>query len=261
MSCSARIPVYTLLIAVLLPDAPAAMKSLIMLSMYMLGIAAAFTMAWLFKKTILRSETPFLLMEMPPYRVPSIKGLLLRMKERALLFLERAGTVILALSVLLWALTTYPKPESSNATESEKIAFSAAGRLGKAIEPLIAPLGFDWKIGIGLIGSLAAREVFVSTMSIVYNVESSDSRDSVEPLKDTMRAERHADDRPVYSPLVCIGLMVFYVLAMQCVSTLAVVRRETNSLTWPAFQFIYMSALAWLASFVVYHGGRLFGWE
>ena len=261
MSCSARIPVYTLLIAVLLPDAPAAMKSLIMLSMYMLGIAAAFTMAWLFKKTILRSETPFLLMEMPPYRVPSIKGLLLRMKERALLFLERAGTVILALSVLLWALTTYPKPESSNATESEKIAFSAAGRLGKAIEPLIAPLGFDWKIGIGLIGSLAAREVFVSTMSIVYNVESSDSRDSVEPLKDTMRAERHADDRPVYSPLVCIGLMVFYVLAMQCVSTLAVVRRETNSLTWPAFQFIYMSALAWLASFVVYHGGRLFGWQ
>ena len=261
MSCSARIPVYTLLIAVLLPDAPAAMKSLIMLSMYMLGIAAAFTMAWLFKKTILRSETPFLLMEMPPYRVPSIKGLLLRMNERALLFLERAGTVILALSVLLWALTTYPKPESSNATESEKIAFSAAGRLGKAIEPLIAPLGFDWKIGIGLIGSLAAREVFVSTMSIVYNVESSDSRDSVEPLKDTMRAERHADDRPVYSPLVCIGLMVFYVLAMQCVSTLAVVRRETNSLTWPAFQFIYMSALAWLASFVVYHGGRLFGWQ
>ncbi len=261
MSCSARIPVYTLLIAVLLPDAPAAMKSLIMLSMYMLGIAAAFTMAWLFKKTILRSETPFLLMEMPPYRVPSIKGLLLRMKERALLFLERAGTVILALSVLLWALTTYPKPESSNATESEKIAFSAAGRLGKAIEPLIAPLGFDWKIGIGLIGSLAAREVFVSTMSIVYNVESSDSRDSVEPLKDTMRAERHGDDRPVYSPLACIGLMVFYVLAMQCVSTLAVVRRETNSLTWPAFQFIYMSALAWLASFVVYQGGRLLGWQ
>jgi ferrous iron transport protein B len=261
MSCSARIPVYTLLIAVLLPDAPAAMKSLIMLSMYMLGIAAAFTMAWLFKKTILRSETPFLLMEMPPYRVPSIKGLLLRIKERAILFLERAGTVILALSVLLWALTTYPKHESSNATESEKIAFSAAGRLGKAIEPLIAPLGFDWKIGIGLIGSLAAREVFVSTMSIVYNVESSDSRDSVEPLKDTMRAERHADDRPVYSPLVCIGLMVFYVLAMQCVSTLAVVRRETNSLRWPAFQFIYMSALAWLASFVVYQGGRLFGWQ
>ena len=261
MSCSARIPVYTLLIAVLLPDAPATMKSLIMLSMYMLGIAVAFVMAWLFKKTILRSETPFLLMEMPPYRVPSIKGLLLRMKERALLFLERAGTVILALSVLLWALTTYPKSENSNATESEKIAFSAAGRLGKTIEPLIAPLGFDWKIGIGLIGSLAAREVFVSTMSIVYNLESSDSRDSIEPLKDTMRAERHADNRPVYSPLVCIGLMVFYVLAMQCVSTLVVVRRETNSFRWPAFQFIYMSALAWLASFVVYQGGRLLGWQ
>jgi len=259
MSCSARIPVYTLLIAVLLPDAPAWSKSLIMLSMYMLGIVAAFTMAWLFKKTILRSETPFLLMEMPPYRIPSARSLLLRMRERAALFLARAGTVILALSVLLWALTTYPKPENSSANESEKIAYSTAGRLGKAIEPFIAPLGFDWKIGIGLIGSLAAREVFVSTMSIVYNVESSDARDSVEPLKDTMRAERRADGSPVYTPLVCVGLMVFYVLAMQCLSTLAVVRRETNSLVWPAFQFLYMSALAWLASFLVYQGGHFLG--
>ena len=259
MSCSARIPVYTLLIAVLLPDAPAWSKSLIMLSMYMLGIVAAFTMAWLFKKTILRSETPFLLMEMPPYRIPSARSLLLRMRERAALFLARAGTVILALSVLLWALTTYPKPENSSANESEKIAYSTAGQLGKAIEPFIAPLGFDWKIGIGLIGSLAAREVFVSTMSIVYNVESSDARDSVEPLKDTMRAERRADGSPVYTPLVCVGLMVFYVLAMQCLSTLAVVRRETNSLVWPAFQFIYMSALAWLASFLVYQGGHFLG--
>ena len=259
MSCSARIPVYTLLIAVLLPDAPAWSKSLIMLSMYMLGIVAAFTMAWLFKKTILRSETPFLLMEMPPYRIPSARSLLLRMRERAALFLARAGTVILALSVLLWALTTYPKPENSSANESEKIAYSTAGQLGKAIEPFIAPLGFDWKIGIGLIGSLAAREVFVSTMSIVYNVESSDARDSVEPLKDTMRAERRADGSPVYTPLVCVGLMVFYVLAMQCLSTLAVVRRETNSLVWPAFQFLYMSALAWLASFLVYQGGHFLG--
>jgi ferrous iron transport protein B len=181
------------------------------------------------------------------------------MRERAALFLARAGTVILALSVLLWALTTYPKPENSSANESEKIAYSTAGRLGKAIEPFIAPLGFDWKIGIGLIGSLAAREVFVSTMSIVYNVESSDARDSVEPLKDTMRAERRADGSPVYTPLVCVGLMVFYVLAMQCLSTLAVVRRETNSLVWPAFQFLYMSALAWLASFLVYQGGHFLG--
>jgi ferrous iron transport protein B len=259
MSCSARIPVYTLMIAVLLPDAPAWSKSLIMLSMYMLGIVAAFTMAWLFKKTILRSETPFLLMEMPPYRIPSVRGLLLRMRERASLFLARAGTVILALSVLLWALTTYPKTENPSATESERIAYSTAGRLGKAIEPFIAPLGFDWKIGIGLIGSLAAREVFVSTMSIVYNVESSDARDSVEPLKDTMRAENRSDGSPVYTPLVCVGLMVFYVLAMQCLSTLAVVRRETNSLFWPAFQFVYMSVLAWFAAFLVYQGGHFVG--
>lgn len=260
MSCSARLPVYTLLIAVILPDASAWKRSAIMLAMYFLGITAAFLMAWLFKKTLLQSETPLLIMEMPPYRLPSPRGLLLRLKERAWLFIRRAGTVILALSVLLWALTNYPRPKNPEATGSEIIAHSVAGRMGKAIEPWIAPLGFDWKIGVGLIGSLAAREVFVSTMSVVYNVESGGGTEAIEPLRDTMRSEKRADGTPVYTPLVSVSLMVFYVLAMQCVSTLAVVRRETNSLLWTAFQFAYMSVLAWLGSFLVYQGGRLLGW-
>ena len=259
MSCSARLPVYTLLIAVLLPEVAVWTKSLIMLSMYLIGIGAAFLMAWLFKKTLLRSETPILLMEMPPYRAPSLTGILLRMRERAWLFLKRAGTVILALSVVLWALMTYPKPSQPDLTRAEQLSHSVAGRLGHALEPVIAPLGFDWKIGIGLIGSLAAREVFVSTMGIVYSVES-DAPDSTETsLSDTMRAEKRPDGTPVYTLLTGLALMVFYVLAMQCLSTLAVVRRETNSWRWPAFQFAYMTVLAYGAALLVYQGGRLLG--
>jgi ferrous iron transport protein B len=258
MSCSARLPVYTLLVAVLLPDVAVWKKSLLMLSMYLIGIAAAFSMAWLFKKTLLRSETPILLMEMPPYRAPALAGILLRMRERAWLFLKRAGTVILALSVVLWALMTYPKPSQPEATRAEQLSHSLAGRLGHAIEPVIAPLGFDWKIGIGLIGSLAAREVFVSTMGIVYSVEK-DAPDSDTSLIETMRAEKRPDGTPVYSVAAGLALMVFYVLAMQCLSTLAVVRRETNSLLWPAFQFAYMTALAYAGALVVYQGGRLLG--
>jgi len=259
MSCSARLPVYAIMIAVLLPVASSLQKAGIMLSMYLVGLFAAFGMAWVFKKTLLRGETPMLLLEMPPYRMPSFASVILRMWERGLIFLKRAGTVILALSIILWALATFPKPADPEATPAEAIAQSFAGRMGHAIEPLIKPLGYDWKIGIGLIGSFAAREVFVSTMSIVYNVESDD--ENTEPLRDTMSAERHADGTPVFTPLVCLGLMVFYVLAMQCISTVAVVRRETNSWRWPLFQIAYMTSLAWLGAFIVYQGGRLLGWQ
>ncbi len=259
MSCSARLPVYTLMIAVLIPGASVWARAGIMLSMYLLGIVAAFSMAWLFKRTILRSETPMLLLELPPYRWPAWTTIVLRMWERALIFLRRAGTVILALSIVLWALLTYPKPSDSKATPGEAIAQSIGGRMGHALEPLIRPLGYDWKIGVGLIGSFAAREVFVGTMGIVYNIEDAD--ETTEPLRDTMHGERRSNGQPVFTPLVCIGLMVFFVLAMQCVSTIAIVRRETNSWRWPLFQLAYMTALAWLGAFVVYQGGRLLGFH
>ena len=258
MSCSARLPVYSLMIAVLLPAAAVWQKVGLMVSMYVLGVLAAFTMAWLFKKTLLRSETPMLLLEMPPYRWPAPRSIALRMLERAGIFLRRAGTVILALSVLLWALATYPKPKNPEATPAEAIAQSFAGRMGHAMEPLIRPLGYDWKIGIGLVGSFAAREVFVGTMKIVYNLEEDDDD---APLRDTMREEKREDGSLVYTPLVCIGLMVFYVLAMQCVSTLAIVYRESNGWRWPLFQLAYMTALAYTAALVVYQGGRLLGFQ
>ncbi len=260
MSCSARIPVYTLMIAVLLPTTSALAKAGMMLGLYLLGIVMAFVLAWIFKKTLLKSETSMLLLELPPYRKPSLRSVALCMKERASLFATRAGTVILALSVLLWALATYPKPANPDATRGEAIAQSFAGQMGRALEPAIRPLGYDWKIGIGLISSFAAREVFVGTMAIVYNVEG-DMKEGTTSLRDTMRAERRADGAPMFTPLVCVGLMVFYVLAMQCISTLAVVRRETNSWSWPLFMVALYTVLAWVGSFVVFQGGHILGFQ
>jgi ferrous iron transport protein B len=260
MSCSARLPVYALMIAVLMGErASAFSKAGIMLSIYLLGVGAAFTMAWLFKKTLLKSETPMLLLELPPYRMPSAKTIALRMWERAMIFLRRAGTVILSLSILLWAILTFPKPADEKATPAQAIAQTIGGRMGHAIEPVIRPLGYDWKIGIGLIGSFAAREVFVGTMGIVYNIEN--AKEETAPLRDIMRGEKRPDGGPVFTPLVCIGIMVFYVLAMQCISTVAIVARETNSWRWPVFQIVYMSVLAWIGAFVVYQGGLLLGFK
>lgn len=259
MSCSARLPVYLLMIAALVPNGEVAVstKVLIMLSMYALGTGGAFFFAWLFKRTLLKGEPPIMIMELPPYRLPSLKGVAQHMVERAWLFLKRAGTIILGISIILWFLTAYPKaPEGASA--SEQIAQSFAGKAGHAIEPLIKPLGFDWQIGIGLISSFAAREVFVSSMSVIFNAESDD--EDTAPLRDALLAARWPDGRALFTPLVCVGLMVFYVFAMQCVSTVAVVRRETNSWRWPLFQLAYMTGTAWVLSFLVYQVGRALGW-
>lgn len=260
ISCSARLPVYTLMIAVLLPIGfPAWQKAGLLLAMYLLGLTAAFGMAWLFRKTLFKGDHSLLLLEMPPYRWPSWRVTLGRMAERSMLFLRRAGTIILAISILIWGLSTYPKPPHPEATSSEAMAYSAAGRLGHLVEPLLAPLGFDWKIGIGVISSFAAREVFVSTMSVIYSIENGE--EDTTALRQAMLTEKHPDGSPVYTPLVCLGLLVFYVLAMQCLSTVVIVRRETNSWRWPLFQLGYMSVLAWCGAFLVFNIGRLFGFS
>lgn len=259
MSCSARLPVYALMIAVLLPAGDAWSKAAIMLAMYGLGIAAAFLTAWALRRTMFRGASSMLLLEMPPYRLPSLRNTLLRMWERGRIFLVNAGTIILALSILLWAAMTYPKPSDPDASPAEALSGSLAGQVGHALEPAIRPLGYDWKIGIGLIASLAAREAFVGTMAIVHNVGNDDGGSL--PLRDALRSERRSDGAPLYTPLVCVGLMVFYALSMQCLSTLAVVRRETNSWRWPLAQFVFFSALAYGASLLVYQGGRLLGFQ
>lgn len=258
MSCSARLPVYLLMIAALLPgdrvSVPA--KVGLMLVMYGLGTSAAFGFAWLFKRTLLRGAPPLMLMELPPYRLPGIRDVALQMLERGWIFLRRAGTVILGISLILWFLSAYPKAPAGS-TAQQQLAQSFAGRAGHALEPAIRPLGFDWQIGIGLITSFAAREVFVSTMGVVFNVES--QQEDTTPLRQALLAARWPDGRRLFTPLVCLTLMVFYVFAMQCVSTLAVVRRETNSWRWPLFQVAYLTGTAWVACLVVYQTGRALG--
>jgi len=258
MSCSARLPVYLLMITALLPGSsvPIAEKVGIMVLMYALGTLGAFGFAWLFKRTLLKGEPPLMIMELPPYRLPGLRDVLMHMAERAGLFLKRAGTVILGISVVLWFLAAYPKaPEGATATQ--QLAQSFAGHAGHAIEPLIKPIGFDWQIGIGLITSFAAREVFVSTMGVVFNAESHD--ENTQPLQRALGAARWPDGRVLFTPLVCITLMIFYVFAMQCMSTIAVVRRETNSWRWPIFQTAYMTGAAWVLSFIVYQAGTALG--
>ena len=292
MSCSARLPVYTLLIAACIPDLKILgwlkLQGLTMLAMYLLGTVVALLMAWLFKKTLLKGETPMLIMELPLYKRPLLRVVLRHMWDRSRLFLRRAGTVILGINILLWFLATYPKtgngvmeyrsdgemektatPQLSNTPTlrspaelaGEKLRHSFAGRMGHFIEPAIAPLGFDWKMGIGIITSFAAREVFVSTMSTVYNVGSADESESgKEALAQTLRMQTRPDGSPLYTPLLAVTLMVFYVFALQCASTVVVVRRETNSWKWPVFQWLYMSALAWILAFITWHGGHWLGW-
>ncbi len=259
MSCSARLPVYLLLIAALFPnqDVPIVSKVGLMLLMYLLGTVGAFGFAWLFKRTLLKGAPPLMIMELPPYRLPRLKDVVWQMLERAGLFLKRAGTIILAISIVLWALTAYPKA-GDDATPAEQIAQSFAGQAGHALEPAIRPLGFDWQIGIGLVSSLAAREVFVSAMSVIFNVE--EDEENTTPLRDALVAATWPDGRPLFTPLVCLTLMIFYVFAMQCISTLAVVRRETNSWRWPLFQLVYMTGFAWVVCFIVYQGGRALGY-
>jgi ferrous iron transport protein B len=258
MSCSARLPVYLLMIAGLVPNdrVPLLTKVGIMLLMYALGTGGAFFFAWLFKRTILKGAPPLMIMELPPYHLPRIRDVALHMVERAWIFLRRAGTVILAISIVLWFLAAYPKaPEGTS--DQQQLAQSFAGRAGHAIEPLIKPLGFDWQIGIGLISSFAAREVFVSTMGVVFNAESKD--EDTTPLREAMRNAKWPDGRALFTPLTCLSLMIFYVFAMQCMSTIAIVRRETNTWRWPIFQTVYMTGTAWVLSLIVFQVGRGLG--
>lgn len=258
MSCSARLPVYLLMIAALVPgeQVPLLTKVGIMLLMYALGTFGAFGFAWLFKRTLLKGEPPMMIMELPPYRMPGLKDVALQMLERGWLFLRRAGTVILGISIVLWFLAAYPKAPDG-ATAQQQLAQSFAGRAGHLLEPAIKPIGFDWQIGIGLISSFAAREVFVSTMGVVFNAEAED--DDTTPLRQALLAAKWPDGRALFTPLVCFTLMVFYVFAMQCVSTVAIVQRETNSWKWPLFQIGYLTGTAWILSLLVYQGGRALG--
>ena len=261
MTCSARLPVYALLIGAFIPDRYVLgivnLRGLTLLSLYLFGIVVALGTAWVLKRTVLRGPKPLYVMELPPYRMPSWRSVLITIKNRCLLFMQRAGTVIVAVSLVLWFLASYPVSPPGT-SPSKALENSFAGQLGRAIEPAIKPLGFDWKMGVGLISSVAAREVMISTMATVYSLDG--SRDPAMSLRETLPQVK--DERtglPVYTPLVALSLMVFFALACQCMSTVAVARRETNSWRWPIFMLVFMNAIAWMASFLVFQGGRMLG--
>ena len=266
MTCSARLPVYTLLIAAFVPAAThfgvVGQQGLVLFGLYLLGAATAFTSAALLGSTLLKGTPSVFYMELPPYRWPTARLLARQVWHSARAFLKRAGTMILATSIVLWGLLSFPRaapdPARSPAQEARaNLEASAAARLGHAIEPAIAPLGFDWKIGVGLIASLAAREVIVATLAQTYAVE---SKNDFNGLRDALRADVDPrTGRHVFSLPVALALMVFFVFALQCTSTIVVMARETGSWRWPALAFGYMLTLAWTASFLTYRIASAFG--
>jgi ferrous iron transport protein B len=253
MTCSARLPVYLLLIAAFIPNVYylhgiIGLQTLVMLGLYLAGFVAAFTTARLLKSSILKSsDTPFIL-ELPQYRMPTLYSLALRLLDRARIFMKNAGTIIVAVTLALWVLAHLPLLHTaSGSLAAPQLAESLIGRLGHFIEPAIAPLGFNWKIGIGLLSSVLAREVMVSTMGTLYGADP-----STQALN--LQTALHHD----MTLGGALALMIFFAFAMQCTSTIAVVKRETNSWTWPAVQFLYMLVLAYGAAFAVNHLAMMF---
>ena len=268
MSCAARLPVYTLLISMMIPAEQKwfifNLQGLTMMGFYLIGFVSAILIAWLMKYIIKSKERSYFVMEMPTYKTPDWRTVFYTIIEKVKVFLIDAGKIIIAISVVLWALSSYGPSSKFEEIErkyqntenaevviaSEKLESSYAGIIGKSIEPVIAPLGFDWRIGISLITSFAAREVFVGTMSTIYSVGDADNTKSIR--EKLMSHKNPETGEAFFTPAVALSLMLFYAFAMQCMSTLAIVFRETNGWKWPVIQFIYMSTLAYLASFVAY---------
>ena len=313
MSCSARLPVYTLLIGTFFASFGAMAQAGVMLSCYALGILAAAGTAFLFKRSFLKGAPTSFILELPTYKVPQLSQVWRTVWSNTRAFVTKAGTTIFCLSIVLWAMAYYPRlpearvkaietdvsrhsvlttrlvkkgeeifttlpgaqpapdtyvagnymaPEDAQSLVEKAVSaaqseYSLAGRLGHGMEPILKPLGFDWKMGVGLVGAFAAREVFVSTMGIVYSVGEVE-KEQTKDLADAMRQDRYADGRPVWTPLVAVSLLVWFVLAMQCMSTVAIVRRETGGWSWPIFMIVYMNGLAYVASLAVFQIGRLF---
>lgn len=269
MTCSARLPVYTLIIAALFPvetDGGWPVQGLLMIALYLFSILTALVAAWVLGRTVIKGHSVPLILELPPYRLPRLAPTLRMMKMRAGQFLKEAGTVILAATIVLWGLLSFPRHEVEETTANGPVAVMAApelensyaGQMGKALEPAMRPLGFDWKLTTGIIGAFAAREVFVSTLGLVFGIGEMD--DDAAPLRDRIRNDKKPDGSPRYTPLIGLSLMVFFALAAQCMSTLAVVKRETGGYRWPTFLFAYMTALAYLSSLFVFQIGSLLGY-
>jgi ferrous iron transport protein B len=246
-----------------------------MLALYALGIVAAAGTAWAFKRSLLKGPTPAFILELPTYKAPQASQVARQVFNNTWSFLAKAGTTIFCLSIVVWAATYYGPTDvrhvfggaETHVAQLEKqggddkligqarLEDSFAGRFGHGIEPALRPLGYDWKMGVGLVGAFAAREVFVSTMGIIYSV--GDPGEETADLSKAMKEDVRPNGRPVWTPLVAVSLLVWFVLAMQCMSTVAIVRRETGGWRWPLFMILYMNALAYVAALGVYQIGRI----
>ncbi|MGH7127515.1 MAG: ferrous iron transporter B, partial [Planctomycetaceae bacterium] len=285
MSCSARLPVYVLLTALFIPKDRPVERAGVLFAMYFLGVGVAVPVAWLLKKTWFKGETSPFVMELPSYKWPSPRIVLHRVYDRGKAFVVRAGTLIFCTSVLVWAAGYFPADRSElhritakieqlegqqaaseeleslyerqNQLSSRLIERSFLGMAGHAIEPVVRPLGWDWKIGVGALASFPAREVIIGTLGTIYSL-GGDVDETDEGLRDALRDAEWPDGRPVYTLPVALSVMVFFALCAQCAATLMVIRRETNSWFWPAFTFIYMTGLAYLGALATYQVGSLF---
>jgi ferrous iron transport protein B len=277
MSCSARLPVFTILASLIIPNeyifGILSIQGLVLMGLYVLGIVVAMLVSYILNLFIKIKEKSFFILELPVYRQPRWKNIIITMVEKAKVFVFDAGKVIMVISLVLWALSSYgpsekreeiekkyevliqTNPNKINEYEAEKssalLEYSYAGIMGRSIEPVIQPLGYDWKIGIALITSFAAREVFVGTMATLYSV-GEDADENSETLRNKMQSATRVDGSPVYTKATGFSLLVFYLLAMQCMSTLAIVKKETGSWKWPLIQLVYMTVIAYALSFITY---------
>jgi len=248
-SCSARLPVYIILIPLLVPGT--GMQTLSLFGIYALGTITALIAAKILKPRLGEAEPPQFLLELPPYQLPKVGYVVHQVADRALSFLKKAGTVILGISILLWFLNTYPKSDAEDAAEQQAQSFM--GRAGTLIEPVVKPLGWDAKLGTAMLTSFAAREVFVSSLSISYSVEEEEE----DLLRNRLETATNPDGSKIFTPLTILSLLIFYIYALQCLPTTAVVRRETGSWKWALGQLGGMTVFAYLAALLVYQIGGL----
>lgn len=259
--CSARYPVYILIVGTVFSYPPIFgifnVQGFVLFSMFFLGMTVSFAFALLFRKTVFKENASYFVMELPRYNIPSYKSLFFTVYGKVKSFLATAGQIILYISVVLWFLSHFPAQYKDDVWKTSPIETSYIGRVGKVMEPAIEPLGFDWKIGISILTSFAAREVMVSTLAVLYGSE--EEGEESESLRETLRSDRKADGRLVWTPLTGVSLLLFFAFASQCMSTLAVTKKETGSLFWPMVQFLYMTTLAISTSFFVYQLGKILG--
>jgi ferrous iron transport protein B len=253
MSCSARYPVYILLISAFFVS----FKGAVLFLLYLIGISLAVMMAFIFKKTVFRAQEMPFVMELPPYRMPTLRSITKHTWFKGAQYLRKMGTIILVASIVIWALGYFPRNNAATPQEQQEQSF--IGRLGKFIEPVIAPLGFDWKMGVSLIAGSAAKEVVISTMGVLYH-----SAGGVEAgkLEDRLKSQAHLSGplagQPVYTPLVAFSLMVFILIYFPCIAVIAAIRKESGRWKWSVFLALYTTTIAWIMAFIVYQGGKLF---